>query len=268
MGCLLLQSLFRSSHTHLSGPGVGGGADMLQAAPRSPWSAPTLDPTGGSPPPVMSLSWSWTLNPDAPTMPPSRSECASCSPVGPLPPQRDRVLGATGSTTASGTCVHTMPVQIPGNSLESKPKPSLTRPGDQPGVLTGSQGWAGCGAARLGWSQASSSSLLGCWSHCHLEGPGVLAGWAELRWPASFVSAAVCRSGAGGIPDSGPAPRARWFCLSSALTQKRFSSRPGGLTIRLGLSHLGTWLGSVQGPGELHCGCSLGSGLSGPPSGS
>ena len=71
----------------------------------------------------------------------------------------------------------------------------------------------GCGAARLGWSQASSSSLLGCWSHCHLEGPGVLAGWAELRWPASFVSAAVCRSGAGGIPDSGPAPRARWFCL-------------------------------------------------------
>lgn len=124
----------------------------------------------------------------------------------------------------------------------------------------GQPGWGG--------SQVSCSSHLGCRSHCYLVGAGVLAGRVELRSPASFTNAAVCRSGAGGMLDSGSAPRASWFCLSSALMQKRFSSGPGGLTIRLGLSHLGTWLGSAQGPGELHCSCSLGSGLAGPPSGS
>ena len=152
-----------------------------------------------------------------------------------------------------------------------KVNPSLCsqRLGNQPAVLTCFQGWYWCGAARLGWE--SGFLLFSPWvqvSHYYLVGAGVLAGRVELRSPASFTNVAVCRSGVGGMLDSGSAPRASWFCLSSALTQKRFSSGPGGLTIRLGLSHLGTWLGSAQGPGESHCGCSLGSGLAGPPSGS
>ena len=61
------------------------------------------------------------------------------------------------------------------------------------------------------------------------------------------VGWAVC-SGAG------LAPGASWFWFSSALTQERSSSRPGGLTIKLGLHTQARGWAQPEVPGELRCG--------------
>lgn len=142
----------------------------------------------GRPPPWIpgsshpqSLSWSQSLNPGAPTPLPSRRKYAPCSPVGSLPPQRDQVLEASGlhhcfwNLCTHNVCANTW--EFIGKSIQA----FAERPG--PDSLSG-LGWVW--GSQAGWSQVSCSSHLGCRSHCYLVGPGVLAGWAELRSPASL----------------------------------------------------------------------------------
>lgn len=191
-------------------------------------------------------------------------QSASCLSVCSLPPKH---------SSEGHTCSYNRQHLIPAGTwhtrkhagIEWKMDVSLCsqRLRTQPEFLTCSRGWARCEAARLGGGQGISS---GHGSHGHLCGYVwvVFAGWEELGSPAARAPSILCKcSCLSELPASsrsrrtcraGWAPRASWACFSSALTQERFSRRPGGLTDNAWPFTFGHVVGvQLEVLRELHC---------------